>query len=288
MKNSITIKNNSTMVAIIEIDGQIGAAPQSQHSQDASEAATYDGFMRKLEEIRELYCEHIRVNIRSSGGDLNDALLIYQALCDCPATVETHCYGYVASAATIIAQAASLGQRYVSSGSLYLIHNASMTLQGNQSEARRTAELLEKCDDQIAELYALRSGLPKEGFRELMNSEDGQGRWLTPQEAVGFALADQIEKPSPLAKIRRRVNNFLSTLTATSEVTMPKRSSEDRGAVVNSSGDYFISTDTYARRAKIHPTQTIECEDPPIFVEGAVRFASQNQRAYDQDLVHFQ
>ena len=62
------------------------------------------------------------VDIRSTGGDVNDALLIHDALCSLDAHITTRCYGYTASAATIIAQAASPGCREISANALYLIH----------------------------------------------------------------------------------------------------------------------------------------------------------------------
>ena len=44
------------------------------------------------------------------------------------AEVVTRCYGYVASAATVIAQAASPGCREISSNAFYLIHCSELSL----------------------------------------------------------------------------------------------------------------------------------------------------------------
>ena len=76
----------------------------------------------------------IVVDIRSTGGDVNDALLIHDALCSLDAHITTRCYGYTASAATIIAQAASPGCREISANALYLIHTAICAAEGNAAE----------------------------------------------------------------------------------------------------------------------------------------------------------
>ena len=56
----------------------------------------------------------------------------------------TRCYGYVASAATLIAQAASEGRREISAGALYLVHAAACAAEGNAAELEARAELLRK------------------------------------------------------------------------------------------------------------------------------------------------
>ena len=132
------------------------------------------------------------VNIRSTGGDVNDALLIYEALRETGARIVTRCYGYTASAATLIAQAASEGCRELAPGALYLIHNSLCAVEGNAEELSAQTELLRKTDARLAELYAARSGRSSEEFALLMAENNGRGRWLSPEEALEAGLADVI------------------------------------------------------------------------------------------------
>ena len=106
MTSTITITDESS-VAVIDIEGIIGTPEQLQFDNKNERIATFERFSESLAKIKQLNAKHIVVNIRSTGGSVNDALLIFDALSELDASVTTRCYGYVASAATIIAQAAS-------------------------------------------------------------------------------------------------------------------------------------------------------------------------------------
>ena len=121
MENIINIGiDNSAGVATIDIEGTIGMPDFAE----SGKVATYEEFKSKIVEVKSANPRKVVVNIRSTGGDVNDALLIYDALKEV-SNVETICYGYTASAATIIAQAAAKGKRKMSANGLYLIHQAS-------------------------------------------------------------------------------------------------------------------------------------------------------------------
>lgn len=93
--------------------------------------------------------------------------------------MRTHhrCYGYTASAATIIAQAASPGCREISANALYLIHTAICAAEGNAAEIAGKLDLLRQTDTRIAAVYAARSGRPAGEFEALMAENNGNGRW---------------------------------------------------------------------------------------------------------------
>ena len=124
-------------------------------------------------------------------------MLIHDTLSGLKATVTTNCYGYVASAATIIAQAASSGRRNISENSLYLIHRASACAEGNSAELEEAIRMLNKTDELIAGIYANRSGRSAEDFAALMKV----GEWLTPEEAKEAGLVDNITKSSGITNL---------------------------------------------------------------------------------------
>ena len=191
MQTKITIRNEA-QTCYIDIDGIIGVPEQNQFDNAASRVATYETFRREVARIAEVAAASVVVNIRSTGGDVNDALLIYEALQSLGARITTRCYGYTASAATIIAQAADEGRREISSNALYLIHNSTCAIEGNSATLQGRAELLRKTDARLARLYADRSGRDEGSFAELMAENDGAGRWLTAEETVEAGLADRI------------------------------------------------------------------------------------------------
>ena len=104
MKSDIQIRNSAD-VCYIDIEGTIGVPEQWQFASPDDRVATYEKFRDAVRRIAEIDASEVVVNIRSTGGDVNDALLIHDALRQLPARVTTRCYGYTASAATIIAQA---------------------------------------------------------------------------------------------------------------------------------------------------------------------------------------
>ena len=192
MNSTIKI-NNEAEVATIDIEGTIGLTESWQFDNDESRVATYERFKECVARIADLRNAHIRVNIRSTGGDVNDAMLIYEALRATGAHVTTCCYGYTASAATIVAQAASEGCRLIAPTSLYLIHNSLCSVEGNAEELQAEIELLRQTDERIAEIYARHSGRSIEEIATLMSENGGRGRWLSPAEVVEMGLADAIE-----------------------------------------------------------------------------------------------
>ncbi len=199
MYPNIRITNSSPRTATIDIEGVIGVAEELQFERPEERVATYEKFRDTLSRISELRTPRVVVNIRSAGGDVNDALLIHDSLCALGARITTRCYGYIASAATIIAQAASRGRREISANALYLVHNSVSRAEGNARALSQTLDLLCKTDLRIAEIYAARAGKPADEFLSLMNENGGNGRWLSPEEALAFGLVDRVVEAAPVS-----------------------------------------------------------------------------------------
>jgi ATP-dependent protease ClpP protease subunit len=198
MNQPIKIKNDVD-TTIIDIEGTIGVPESWQCDNPDMRVTTYERFKESVSRIADISNSTIRVNIRSTGGDVNDALLIYEALKATGAKITTCCYGYTASAATIVAQAASEGCRLIAPTSLYLIHNSLCSVEGNADEIQAEVEMLRQTDCRIAEVYASRSGRSAEEFLTLMAENSGRGRWLSPAEAIAKGLVDAIESEPTVA-----------------------------------------------------------------------------------------
>ena len=192
MNQTIKIKNEVD-TTIIDIEGTIGVPESWQCDNPETRVTTYERFKESVSRIADIANTTIRVNIRSTGGDVNDALLIYEALKATGAKITTCCYGYTASAATIVAQAASEGCRLIAPTSLYLIHNSLCAVEGNADELQAEVDMLRQTDCRIAEVYASRSGRSVEEFLALMSANGGRGRWLSPAEAIAEGLVDAVE-----------------------------------------------------------------------------------------------
>ncbi|MCL1942066.1 MAG: Clp protease ClpP [Candidatus Azobacteroides sp.] len=189
----ISIVNKAeTSEAVIDIEGIIGIPEWWQFDNDEDRTSTYDRFKKQVDDIRKLSVKKVTVNIRSIGGDTNDAFLIHDSLTQLNADVVTICYGYTASAATIIAQAGKT--RRISSNSLYLIHRSATFGWGNINDISELLDSLKKTDDRIASLYSARSGETKEFYEDIMSRADGNGEWFSPDEALQAKLVDEIVK----------------------------------------------------------------------------------------------
>ena len=193
MSQLIKIKNEVNLTTI-DIEGTIGMEEAWQFDNPDSRVATYERFRESVSQIADIQNSEIRVNIRSTGGDVNDAILIYEALRTTGAKVTTCCYGYTASAATIVAQAASEGCRLIAPSSLYLIHNSICATEGNAEELQAEVEMLHQTDMRLADIYATRSGRDIEEIKALMAENGGRGKWLSPEEAIAMGLVDAVEE----------------------------------------------------------------------------------------------
>ena len=83
MKSEIQI-NNTAGVCQIDIEGTIGVPEEWQFEEPDARVATYERFRDTLRRIAEIEAPEVVVNIRSTGGDVNDALLIHDALRSAP------------------------------------------------------------------------------------------------------------------------------------------------------------------------------------------------------------
>lgn len=284
MKSEIQI-NNTAGVCQIDIEGTIGVPEEWQFEEPDARVATYERFRDTLRRIAEIEAPEVVVNIRSTGGDVNDALLIYDALAALDAEVTTRCYGYVASAATLIAQAASEGRREISAGALYLVHAAACAAEGNAAELEARAELLRKTDERLAALYARRSGRPQEEFAKRMAENNGNGRWLAPEEAVAAGLADKVVEAAeqPASSLARNIARGWERLLANIGLRPGPALPADRN-VLHFDGEVqalrsrsAVAADEARRQAA--PTSTQPREDPSC--GDTVRSA--NERAYAED-----
>lgn len=241
MSQLIKIKNEVNLTTI-DIEGTIGMEEAWQFDNPDSRVATYERFRESVSQIADIQNSEIRVNIRSTGGDVNDAILIYEALRATGAKVTTCCYGYTASAATIVAQAASEGCRLIAPSSLYLIHNSICATEGNAEELQAEVEMLHQTDMRLADIYATRSGRDIEEIKALMAENGGRGKWLSPEEAIAMGLVDAVEDVvAPTTTFTERTKQAVVALlnhlgiTAEASSVEPPHPADDINIVVRNS-----------------------------------------------------
>jgi ClpP class serine protease len=213
-------------------------------------------------------------------------MLIYEALLSLDAHITPRCYGYTASAATIIAQAANEGCREIADSALYLIHNSSLSTEGNAQQLIEQAELLKKTDERIAAIYAAHSDKDAEYYAQIMSQNGGQGVWLSPEQALEAGLVDTIvtADTAPTKGLIERVAKWLGLTSDKPAQTAPAaqlpvgKRSDTQTTTTNSS--LIALTEG---QAAVRPTTTAPIEDPDY--QGAALTA--NAAAYNRDLAAF-
>lgn len=143
-----------------------------------------------VEELANIVATSITLHINSPGGDVFDGIAIMNAILDHPASVTAKVDGLAASAASFVAMA---GDKVVMGRNAQLmIHDASGMCWGNPDDMRKMAQTLDMISDNIASIYAERTGGTVEDWRAAMRAES----WYGAQEAVDAGLADAVA-PGP-------------------------------------------------------------------------------------------
>lgn len=170
--NIAPVADGPTLVSIFDEIGMLGVSA-------AQFVADLKGIAGDLE-----------VHISSPGGDIYDGLTIYNTLLQARkrGTVNVIIDGLAASAASFIAMAASPGKLEISPHAEVMIHDGFCLAIGNAADMRELADQLDRASDNIAGIYADRTGKPAAYWREKMRAET----WFTDRQAVDEGLADRI------------------------------------------------------------------------------------------------
>lgn len=185
----LNISKPAANKARIEIDGTIGGFDW----EDWKRKNTGSSIRKQLKEIEGLDVDEIEVLITSLGGYVDDALQIHDALKSHPAKVTTIVQGFCASAATIIACAGD--RRIISPNALYLIHKCmSDVWDANENDLEAELNDQRTINGTIMNIY--RGVLKKEeaDLVTLFNANDGDGKWITAEEALAFGFATEIQE----------------------------------------------------------------------------------------------
>ncbi|MEV0197364.1 head maturation protease, ClpP-related [Nonomuraea sp. NPDC050691] len=126
----------------------------------------------------------------SPGGEVFDGIAIANLLRSHPAKVTTWVDGLAASIASVIALAGDWV--IMQPHSQMMIHNPWATCIGDAADMRDAAERLDRQSDNLAAVYAERTGGDMKHRRELMQAET----WFTAAEAVAAGLADEVAEHS--------------------------------------------------------------------------------------------
>ena len=154
---------------------------------------TASGLLNELTELGDLQRVDLRIN--SPGGDVFEALAIHNALARHPARVVIHIDALCASAATVIALAGD--EIRMADNALFMIHDVWTALSGNAEQLQQAADRINTLSEQIAALYARKTGADPDLIRQWMQAET----WLTADQALQAGFIDAIDEPLKMAAL---------------------------------------------------------------------------------------
>lgn len=128
----------------------------------------------------------VTIWLNSPGGDVVAAARIYNMLLDYPGKVTVNIDGIAASAASVIAMAAS--KVAMSPVSMLMIHNPATLAMGDKTELSRALDMLESVKDSIINAYQLKTGLSRAKLSKLMDAET----WMDATAAIDLGFADEL------------------------------------------------------------------------------------------------
>ena len=152
---------------------------------------TADQFDSALDEMGG---QDITIRLRSEGGDVIQGMSMANAIERYPGQVRVEIDALAASIATVFPMAADHVAAY--QNSTVMIHKAWTFAVGNSTDLRLTADILDRLDGTIADMYARKTGGDAGEFMALMEAET----FYTAAEAQAVGLVDSIidgraEKP---------------------------------------------------------------------------------------------
>lgn len=133
----------------------------------------------------------IELRINSYGGVVFEAVTIMNALRSHEARIVAVVEGLAASAASFLAVSAD--ETIMMPSSRLMLHAAWGIGIGNSADLRSYADVLDGLTNDIAEVYAAKTGEDTAVWFERLQTD----AWYSAQEAVDAGLADRIDTPSP-------------------------------------------------------------------------------------------
>ena len=188
----------------IEVRGEIGGSWWN-------EGVTYDKVAAQLKGAVNSK-KKVTVKINSLGGDVDEALAIYELLLSMGDRVTTECYGRCASAATIIAMAGH--QRLMSRYALFLVHKCWSGVIGNENVLEEELAAQRAINDRLAQIYIDRTGSTREVIEELMNRFNGDGEFLNVEQAMQYGfITGQLPEETKAAEsdyLKEKIKNMFN------------------------------------------------------------------------------
>lgn len=172
------VRNEATKSADIFLYGIVGDYWYSDSP------VTARNLQRQLSLLTDFPIIHLHLN--GPGGDVHEGLTICNIIKASKKEIHTWNDGICLSMMATILECVQADRKHAAKASLTMIHAASTIAWGNSQEMRDTADMLDKHDDVLAEIFADGTGLTVEQVKSKWF--DGKDHWLTAKEGEALGL----------------------------------------------------------------------------------------------------
>lgn len=131
----------------------------------------------------------IELIVNSGGGDLLEALGMYDYIKSLPCPVTARVIGTCGSAATLVVLACS--ERLISPNGTWYVHMPQGCASGSTREIEETAEYMRTVTNRLVSIYAAETGQGEQAIQAMLENQ----HWLTADEAVSGGWCTAVDRP---------------------------------------------------------------------------------------------
>ena len=170
-------------------------------------------------EISNAKGKELNLIISSGGGSVTEGMAIADLIANYPEETTATGIGLVASIATVVLMSADKVK--MTENAFMMIHRPWSYTMGNADELEATAELLDKMEAKLLEIYTA-SVIKRKGSQDNLENKITEmmaaETWLTAQEALEFGFIDEIvkvgEKNIDMLPLQNSLSKFLNVPAA--------------------------------------------------------------------------
>lgn len=151
-----------------------------------------------LKDFRDKWCaipkgQKVNLWVNSRGGSMWEGLPMHDLIAERKADVTGHIEGVAASIATVLLMAC--GKVTIAESAEFMIHEPYAAIEGNSNEVKCVSDRLEHLGQQVAQIYAQKTGKSADEMRALMKA-NGTGSQFFGRQAVAAGFCDEVRNNS--------------------------------------------------------------------------------------------
>ena len=216
-------------------------------------------------EISNAKGKELNLVISSGGGSVTEGMAIADLIANYPEETTATGIGLVASIATVVLLSADKVK--MTENAFMMIHRPWSYTMGNADELEATAELLDKMEAKLLEIYTA-SVIKRKGSQDNLENKISEmmaaETWLTAQEALEFGFIDEIvkvgEKNIDLLPLQNSLSKFMNVPAAL--LTNTKKDDDMGNSILEKIKSLLNNIDEKAAVEDVMQEEEIKTDEP--------------------------